>query len=168
VKKKVLFSASFFGAVRRTDQTFLCLMWCIHKLKWMQLWNLSFRTRVTRFGVFFAHWAIVYFGEFLNCRSSTNYWATFFYVECYVLILTKKMGWAIFWAIFSQTLRVTLFRTTSSTTGSKNFQFRSIWKWSASSVTRLCEVSPFLINLNPNLSKAWTWYPYCLFFIILK
>jgi hypothetical protein len=40
-------------------------------------------------------------------RSSPNFWATFFHGKSNVLLLTK-MGWATFWAIFSQTLLVTV------------------------------------------------------------
>jgi hypothetical protein len=50
----------------------------------------------------FAHWAIVYFGQFLeNYRGNTNFWSPIFYGKSYALILTK-MGRAIFWAMFSQ------------------------------------------------------------------
>jgi hypothetical protein len=44
----------------------------------------------------FAHWAIVYFGHFFEVTKGT-----------YALIFTK-MGWATFWAIFSQAYLVTL------------------------------------------------------------
>jgi hypothetical protein len=54
----------------------------------------------------FAHWAIVYFGQFLeNYRGNTNFWSPIFYGKSYALILTK-MGRAIFWAMFSQALPV--------------------------------------------------------------
>jgi hypothetical protein len=47
----------------------------------------------------------VYYGKFSkkNYRSSPHYWAIFSTVEVVgALILTKKMGWATFVAIFSQ------------------------------------------------------------------
>jgi hypothetical protein len=45
---------------------------------------------------------------FLSYRSIPKVLATFFHVKSYVLILTKKMGWVAFWAIFSQTHLATL------------------------------------------------------------
>jgi hypothetical protein len=53
-------------------------------------------------GRIFAHWAIVFFGKFKNYKVGQIFWATFYHSKCFVLILTK-MGWAKFWAIFSQT-----------------------------------------------------------------
>jgi hypothetical protein len=46
-----------------------------------------------------------YFGQFFeNYRTSLIFWASFFHGKCSVLIL----GWARFWAIFSQAHLVTL------------------------------------------------------------
>jgi hypothetical protein len=49
-------------------------------------------------------------GECLHWAINENYkslWATFFHGKRYAAILTK-MGWALFWAMFSQTRQVTL------------------------------------------------------------
>jgi hypothetical protein len=43
------------------------------------------------------YWAIILSGQFL----SLNFWTTYFQNKICVLMLTK-MGWATFWAIFSQ------------------------------------------------------------------
>jgi hypothetical protein len=64
-------------------------------------------------GPIFAQWVIVYFGHQLeNYRSSAHFWATFFHGTSYtyVLILTK-IGWASFWATFSQIRLVSLLCT---------------------------------------------------------
>jgi hypothetical protein len=43
-------------------------------------------------GRIFAHWAIVYCGQFLeNYRSSPNFWTTIFLGKKYVLSLTIKL-----------------------------------------------------------------------------
>jgi hypothetical protein len=52
--------------------------------------------------------AIVYFQHYFNYRSSPTFWASFPHCKSYVIILANKMGWAIFWAIFSQPHPVTL------------------------------------------------------------
>jgi hypothetical protein len=55
-----------------------------------------------------ANWAIVYFRQFSeNYRSVAHILGYFFHSASYALILTK-VGWAEFWAIFSQTHLVTL------------------------------------------------------------
>jgi hypothetical protein len=60
-------------------------------------------------GRIFAQRAIGYYGQFFseNYRSGPHFLSTFSKSNDYVLILTK-MGWATFWAIFSQTHLVTL------------------------------------------------------------
>jgi hypothetical protein len=59
-------------------------------------------------GRIFAQWATVYFGQFfLNYRSSPHMCSTFFLCNPKHRLLMYKfwqnIGWAIFWAIFSQT-----------------------------------------------------------------
>jgi hypothetical protein len=50
----------------------------------------------------------VFFGKLLENQISGPYlWATFSYKKNNALVLTK-IGWAAFWAIFSQTHLVTL------------------------------------------------------------
>jgi hypothetical protein len=61
--------------------------------------------RVTGFGEFFAYVAIV--GIFKNYKSTPNLLPLYYHGKKHVLIL-KKLGWATFWAIFSQTHLVTL------------------------------------------------------------
>jgi hypothetical protein len=57
----------------------------------------------------FAQCAIVDFGQlFENEQSSLLFWATFPHRYGFVIILRKKTNWTTFWAIFSQTLLVTL------------------------------------------------------------
>jgi hypothetical protein len=59
-------------------------------------------------GRIFAHWAVVYFGQFLkSCRNSSNFGATFSMVQV-VCQFCEKMDWAIFWATSSQPHLVTL------------------------------------------------------------
>jgi hypothetical protein len=65
--------------------------------------------RVARLGAcIFAHWMIIYFRQFLeNTDVAHIFVATFLYGLGYASILTK-MGWATFWASFSQNHLVTL------------------------------------------------------------
>jgi hypothetical protein len=71
-------------------------------------------------GRIFAHWAIVYFGQFFeNDRRSLNFLATFFHDENFVFSLTE-IGCATFWAILSQTHLVTLL----ADNGTENFRRR--------------------------------------------
>jgi hypothetical protein len=58
----------------------------------------------------FAHWAIIFFVQFIeNYRSSANYWDTFFQTtSCELGYFDKKIGWAALWATFSKTHLVTL------------------------------------------------------------
>jgi hypothetical protein len=61
-------------------------------------------------GRIFAHWVIFYSGcYFENNRSSPHLWTIFYMVqELCIIILTKIMGRATFWPIFSQTHLVAL------------------------------------------------------------
>jgi hypothetical protein len=60
-------------------------------------------------GRIFAQWVIAYFGQFIeNDRNSPHYWATYFQRLGVCLKFGKKLGWAVFWATFSQTHLVTL------------------------------------------------------------
>jgi hypothetical protein len=53
-------------------------------------------------GRIFVYWVIVYFGQFVeNYRSSPNIWTTFIHGKSCAIISTK-LGWATFWATFSQ------------------------------------------------------------------
>jgi hypothetical protein len=59
-------------------------------------------------GRIFAYCVTVCFGQFFeNKRNSRHFWNTFFTVKMYSNF-GEKMGWASFWAIFSQTHLVTL------------------------------------------------------------
>jgi hypothetical protein len=58
-------------------------------------------------GRFFAYWAIVYFGRFIDTDRSGPSFCAFPHGSGHVLFLTKH-GWATFWANSSQTHLVTL------------------------------------------------------------
>jgi hypothetical protein len=65
--------------------------------------------RVTRLGEFSPIRVLFAFGSFSKITEvEKKLCATFFHGESYVLILTKKTGWATFWAILLQTHLVTL------------------------------------------------------------
>jgi hypothetical protein len=62
-------------------------------------------------GRFFAYWATVYFVRFLILQSYIG--TPHFGILFSAAKVMPKMGWATFWAIFSQTQPVTLLLTSS-------------------------------------------------------
>jgi hypothetical protein len=77
-------------------------------------WRVGARNRlqeqVDQIGRMFADGAIYFFGQFFNCNSSPKVWATCYHGRSYTLIL----GWATFWATFSQIHLVNSRRTSET------------------------------------------------------
>jgi hypothetical protein len=80
---------------------------------WAIFWRLGDFCAIGRFlGDWAIFWAIDYLGQFFQKLQKQPYiiWASSYHIKICVLILTKILGWATFWAIFSRTRLVTLSR----------------------------------------------------------
>jgi hypothetical protein len=80
--------------------------------------SLFFPEQGDQLGRIFNQWVIVYFGQwFENYKTIAHFWATFFHATYHLCInFDKKIGWATFWAIFSQNNPGTLFPSSGKLT----------------------------------------------------
>jgi hypothetical protein len=106
--------------------------------------------RVTRFADFFVSWAILYIVAtiFYNYKTSLQIWG-FFHGKS-----STKKGWAVFWAIFSETHLATLASINSLEAESPN-----LYCYGANpsiNITTLPGANPTCVSYNASVPKIYS------------